>query len=96
MVDPAALGLAPADPADLKGGDPAVNARAAKDVLSGAPGPQRDIALLNAAAALVVVGEVSDLEEGLLRAGESVDSGRARSCLEGLVEVSCSEAAATG
>ena len=96
VVDPAALGLAPAGPADLKGGDPEVNARAAKGVLGGAPGPQRDIALLNAAAALVVVGEVSDLEEGLLRAGESVDSGRARSCLEGLVEVSCSEAAATG
>ncbi|HXW81575.1 MAG TPA: anthranilate phosphoribosyltransferase [Acidimicrobiales bacterium] len=96
VVDPAALGLARAGAAELKGGDPAVNARAVKDVLDGASGPHRDIALLNAAAALVVVGEASDLEQGLSLAGESVDSGRARSCLEGLVEVSCSEAAGAG
>ncbi len=92
VVDPAALGLAAAHPEDLKGGDPALNARAVKEVLSGAPGPHRDIALLNAAAALVVVGDAKDLQEGLLMAGESVDSGRASGCLNGLVRLSCSEA----
>ena len=35
VVDPAALGLAPARREDLKGGDPALNARAVKEVLSG-------------------------------------------------------------
>ena len=92
VVDPADLGLAKARPEDLKGGDPSVNARAVKEVLSGVAGPHRDIALLNAAAALVVVGEVSNLEEGLAAAGESVDSGRATACLDGLVKVSRSEA----
>jgi anthranilate phosphoribosyltransferase len=96
VLDPGAFGLALVGPAELKGGDPAVNARAAQDVLSGAHGPHRDIALLNAAAALVVVGQAGDLEQGLALAGESVDSGRARSCLDGLVEVSRSEAARAG
>jgi anthranilate phosphoribosyltransferase len=92
VVDPAALGLAKARPEDLKGGDPALNARAVKEVLSGTVGPHRDITLLNAAAALVVVGEAGDLEEGLSKAAESVDSGRAAACLDGLVELSRSEA----
>ncbi len=92
VVDPSELGLARARPEDLKGGDAAVNARAAKEVLSGVPGPHRDIVLLNAAAALLVVGEVSDLKEGLVVAGGSVDSGRASACLDGLVKVSRSEA----
>jgi anthranilate phosphoribosyltransferase len=92
VVDPAELGLAKARPEDLKGGDPALNARSVKEVLSGVAGPHRDIALLNAAAALVVVGEVADLKEGLLSAAESVDSGRAGACLEGLVKMSRMEA----
>ena len=79
-------------PADLKGGSPERNAEVVKDVLSGGTGPHRDISLLNAAAALVVVGEAPDLKEGLLRAAESVDSGRARHCLERLVELSRAEA----
>jgi len=96
IVDPATLGLAPAQPEDLKGGDPSVNAQAVRDVLSGARGPHRDIALLNAAAALVVVGEVPALEDGLSVAAEAVDSGRARACLDGLVELSRAEAARSG
>lgn len=93
VVDPSELGLARALPEDLKGGDAAVNARVVKEVLSGVPGPHRDIALLNAAAALLVVGEVRDLQEGLVAAGESVDSGRAGACLDDLVKLSRSEAA---
>jgi anthranilate phosphoribosyltransferase len=92
VVDPAELGLARARPEDLKGGDPALNARAVKEVLSGALGPHRDIALLNAAAALVIVGEVGNLEQGLSLAGEAVDNGRASACLDGLVKLSRSEA----
>ena len=92
VVDPAELGLAKARPEDLKGGDPSSNARSVKEVLSGVTGPHRDIALLNAAAALVVVGEVAGLKEGLLSAAESVDSGRASACLEGLVKMSRMEA----
>jgi anthranilate phosphoribosyltransferase len=92
VVDPAELGLPKARLDELRGGDAAMNARAVKEVLSGASGPHRDIALLNAAAALVVVGDARDLHEGLVIAGESVDSGRAGACLDGLVKVSRSEA----
>ena len=92
VVDPAALGMAPARPEELKGGDPATNAAAVRAVLSGAHGAHRDIVLLNAAAALVVVGDVPDLAEGLQRAAESVDSGAAAGCLEGLVHLSQAEA----
>jgi anthranilate phosphoribosyltransferase len=65
-------------------------------VLAGARGPQRDIVVLNAAGALVVVGEASDLEEGLSLAQESLDGGRARACLDRLVVLSNEEAARTG
>ncbi|HUC15120.1 MAG TPA: anthranilate phosphoribosyltransferase [Acidimicrobiales bacterium] len=95
VVDPAALGLERPRPEELMGGDPAVNARAAHDVLAGSKGPQRDIVLLNAAGALVVVGEAGDLEEGLLLAAESLDGGRAHACLDRLVELSKEEGART-
>lgn len=95
-VDPGALGLAPAHPQELKGGDPAHNAAVVKAVVGGERGPHRDIVLLNAAAALVVVGDAADLEEGLSRAGASIDSGRANACLERLVSLSRSEAGRQG
>jgi len=93
IVEPASLGLAPARPEDLKGGDPARNAAAVHAVLDGASGPHRDIALLNAAAALVVVGEAGELAAGLEQAAASLDSGRARAALERLVRISKAEAA---
>jgi anthranilate phosphoribosyltransferase len=94
-VDPAALGLDEACTEDLRGGDAAANAQVAHDVLGGARGPQRDVVLLNAAAALAVVGEAEDLEGGLLLAEQSIDSGQARSCLDRLVKVSQAEAVLT-
>ncbi|MGH9106001.1 MAG: anthranilate phosphoribosyltransferase [Acidimicrobiales bacterium] len=92
-VDPGRLGIAAARLKQLTGGGPAENADAVKAVLSGQRGPHRDISLLNAAAALVLVGQAPDLDEGLVQAAESVDSGRARSCLGRLVSLSRSEAA---
>ncbi len=87
-VDPAALGLAPARVEDLRGGDAAANARFARSVLSGAPGPHRDIVLLNAAAGLVVGGASDSLEAGLVLAAESLDEGKAELALERLVAAS--------
>lgn len=95
VVDPKALGLEQARPEDLKGGDPPFNAQAVHDVLSGTRGPHRDIVVLNAAATLAVVGEAGDLEEGLSLAGQSLDSGRARECLERLIKLSRAEAVRT-
>ncbi|HUY67248.1 MAG TPA: anthranilate phosphoribosyltransferase [Acidimicrobiales bacterium] len=87
-VDPAELGFAPAAIEDLRGGDAAFNARAIRDVIAGQPSPHRDIAVLNAAAALVVIGRVHDLPAGVALACEVVDDGRAEGVLDALIRVS--------
>jgi anthranilate phosphoribosyltransferase len=86
-VDPADLGLVAVDAAPA-GGDTAANVALVERVLAGEPGPHRDIVLLNAAAALVVAGQVTDIAAGLEAAAESVDTGAAASALERLVQVS--------
>ena len=70
--------------ADLQGGDPAANAEALTAVLAGAPGPYRDIVLLNAAAAFVVADRVDTLREGAGLAAAAIDSGAARLALDRL------------
>jgi len=87
-LDPAELGLARASASDVRGGDAAENAAIATDVLAGAPGPRREIVLLNAAAALRVAGLAADWGEGLERAAQAIDSGRAAATLERWVAVS--------
>jgi anthranilate phosphoribosyltransferase len=72
----------------LAGGDPATNADITRRILDGESGPARDVVALNAAAALLVAGIVGDLYEGLQRAGESIDSGRAAGALSRWIEVS--------
>lgn len=59
-----------------------------RDVLSGRPSLARDITALNAAAALLVADMASDLEEGVRRATESLESGAARQVLDRLITVS--------
>jgi anthranilate phosphoribosyltransferase len=88
VVDPAALGIAPATLDDLRGGDAATNARLSRELLDGAPGAQRDIVVLNAAAGLVAAGMADDIAGGLGAACASIDDGRAAATLERLVEVS--------
>jgi anthranilate phosphoribosyltransferase len=93
-VDPAELGLAPASLDDLRGGNASVNADAIRRVVSGHSSPHRDIALLNAAAALVVVGRVPDLAAGLTLAATVIDSGRAAVVLDDFIRVTNEAAAA--
>jgi anthranilate phosphoribosyltransferase len=87
-VDPISLGFAPATMQDLRGGDAAFNAAAIRSILAGAPGPNRDIGVLNAAAALMVIGRVEDLAAGVALACESIDTGSAEGALEKLVATS--------
>lgn len=69
----------------LSGGEsPEENAKALLAVLSGEKGPKRDIVLVNSAAALVVTGVASGLNEGIAVAAESIDSGAALRTLETL------------
>jgi len=84
-ITPEAVGLPRADVASLRGGDPAQNAAALRALLDGAPGPYRDIALLNAAAAFLVADAVETLHEGVARGVEAIDSGRAKAALEKLI-----------
>ena len=86
LCEPEALGIAPASLRDLAGGDCAeANARIVReDVLSGSKGPRRDIAVLNAAAAILVAGKADDLAEGMSMAEQSIDSGAAMGKLEEL------------
>ncbi|HBW21445.1 MAG TPA: anthranilate phosphoribosyltransferase [Actinobacteria bacterium] len=86
--DPAELGIAPARPADLVGGDAARNAAAARAFVGGQAGPVRDVALLNAAAALAAEAGVPGpaalapaLADGYARAAAAVDSGAAADLL---------------
>jgi anthranilate phosphoribosyltransferase len=95
-VDPAELGFAPATLDDLRGGDATVNAEAIRRVVAGDASPHRDIAVLNAAASLVVVGKVPDFPAGVALACEVIDDGRAASVLDALVRVSEEEKAAEG
>jgi anthranilate phosphoribosyltransferase len=74
---PEDFGVQTAQLDDLIGGDTARNVELAKEILAGQKGPRRDIVLVNAAAGLVVGGVVGDLREGVRKAAEAIDSGRA-------------------
>jgi anthranilate phosphoribosyltransferase len=87
-IDPAALGLARAKPEALRGGDAEMNAQALKNVLRGKDGAYREVAALNAAAALVVAGRAASMTDGLELAMKSIDSGAAEARLDRLIAVS--------
>lgn len=87
-VDPVELGLAPAIPEELVGGDPSTNADAVRRVVGGEHGAHRDIVTLNAAAGLVVADAAPDMNTALDMARDSIDSGSAARILDGLVSVS--------
>ena len=84
-MSPEDVGLARADYDDLVGGTPDANAETTRAILAGEPGPARDLALLNAGAAVYVSGRVDDLRSGVEAAAEAVDSGRAAAALDGLI-----------
>jgi anthranilate phosphoribosyltransferase len=73
---------------DLRGGDIATNVGITNAILDGETGPQRDIALVNAAAAIVVAGLADGFTEGIALAADAVDSGDARVLLDRAVEFS--------
>ena len=87
-VTPEDAGLARVDGDALKGGDADANAVALQSVLNGKPSAYRDVALLNAAAALIVAGRAKDLKEGVALGTKSLDSGAAAARLKHLVAVS--------
>ncbi|HMK35516.1 MAG TPA: bifunctional anthranilate synthase component II/anthranilate phosphoribosyltransferase [Desulfomonilaceae bacterium] len=85
-LNPSELGLSTHTLEEISGGSVGDNARHLTDVLEGKPGPRRDVALLNAAAALLVADRVETLPEGLAAAARAVDSGAARHKLSEFLE----------
>lgn len=71
----------------ILGGSPEDNAKAFTALLDGAPGAYRDAVLLNAAAALLVAGQVDNLKDGVERATESIDSRKAKTALQTLARI---------
>lgn len=93
IVDPAALGIAPATTQDLKGGDAAHNAEVIRRVMAGELGPVRDAVVLNAGAALAVYDDptgapMTALATGIVKAAEAIDSGAALATLDRWVAAS--------
>lgn len=87
VIDPAALGVSPASPEALTGGDAGVNAGVLRALLAGDAGAVRDTVLVNAAGAIAAFtgfsGDLTaDLRAGMVRAAEAIDSGAAAALLD--------------
>jgi anthranilate phosphoribosyltransferase len=83
-VSPEDVGLPRSAPGAIGGGTPDVNAATTRRIFAGEPGPERDLALLNAGAAIYVGGLSDDLAGGVAKAAETVDSGAAAEALDAL------------
>ncbi|MCB1282493.1 MAG: anthranilate phosphoribosyltransferase, partial [Salinibacterium sp.] len=88
VLHPRELGLQSATLEQLSVSSVEEAAAVIRGVLAGEAGPRRDIALLNAAAALLVAGAAESMQDSLGMAAEAVDSGRAAETLETLKRVS--------
>lgn len=85
IITPEEIGLARCEPADLLGGERAENAQIVTSILNRSDrGHRRNMALLNAGAALTICGLASDLKTGIARAAEVIDSGAALAKLDAL------------
>ncbi len=89
MIDPLDFGIKRAPLSAIIGGDGAVNAQILRDIFQNrATDAQRDIVLLNAAAAFMVDGMARDFQDGIAIAKEQLQSGRAKAKLEQIIQVS--------
>ena len=86
-VTPEEAGLTRVALEDIKGGDGDQNARTMAAMIDGAPGPIRDIVLLNTAAALIVAGRADNLNDGVTIAADAIDNGSARATLDKLIAI---------
>ena len=85
-ISPEFFGMECFSKEDIVGGDPKENAQITLSVLNGEKGPRRNAVLLNSAAGLYVAGKVGSLREGVILAGDIIDSGRALRQLEKFIE----------
>lgn len=85
-ITPEEYGLDSVAPESIRGGDAEQNAGIIMEIMDGKKGAGRDIVLLNAAAGFVATGQTLDLKEGIQRAMDSIDSGRAKEKLSLLID----------
>jgi anthranilate phosphoribosyltransferase len=76
------FGIEPASEAELSGGGPEQNAEIIRRIFAGESGPRREIAALNAGAAIYVAGRAESIADGLELARGTIDCGAAQGTLE--------------
>jgi len=89
VIDPQEYGIKKMPLQAIIGGDAKENAQILTNIFdSSATDAQRDIVLLNAAAALMVDGAARDLQDGLEMAREAIRTSRAKKKLQEIIEIS--------
>lgn len=86
-IEPEQFGLKRCVLQDLKGGDAAENAAIIRRILAGEQGAKRDVVVLNAAHGLVAAGLAVTIEEGVEKAQQALDNGKAQQTLDALVRM---------
>lgn len=81
---PADFGLQPAARDELYADDPTASAACIREVFDGAPGPKRDVVVMNAAAGLWIADAASDLRQCAQRVEEVLDSGKVKELVAAL------------
>jgi anthranilate phosphoribosyltransferase len=92
-VTPETVGLPRSTYDDVRGGTPQANAETTRRIFAGEAGPARDLAVLNAGAAIHVAGRADSLEAGVRAAEAAVDGGGAARALDSLVRLTSKLAA---
>ena len=87
-MKPEDFGFSCCDKEELRGGTPPENAAITRAILNGEKGHKRNAALLNAGAGLFLNDKAESFREGVILAGELVDSGKALATLQKFIEVS--------
>ncbi|MBQ6442501.1 MAG: anthranilate phosphoribosyltransferase [Lachnospiraceae bacterium] len=88
VISPEDFGLTRCSKEDLRGGAPEENAKITRAILNGEKGPKRDAVLMNAGASLYIGGKAQSMKDGIVLAGELLDSGAVTKTLEKVIEIS--------
>src|SRR4051812_16620301 len=87
-VTPADVGLPTSPPNAVVGGTPEQNAATTRAILAGEPGPERELALINAGAAIYAAGRAESIAEGVEAAAQAIDSGAAQQSTDRYLDLS--------
>ncbi len=85
VIAPEDVGLERSPAEAVPGGDPQQNAETARRIFGGEAGAARDLAVLNAGAAIYAGGSADSLELGVRAAEEAIDAGAAARALDAFV-----------